>query len=398
MEYSEYILKLINKDKFIKEWIKEKYREKSIIIYGKPGTGKTTIANFILKDFKIININIDFCKKKIILDDYLDMSLYKKSITMMFNDNIYKAIIFDDLTYIQNNDKSLFKSIINFSKKTNKNHPAIYIFNTINHKNIDIIYKKSYPINIKYTLNQYIDLTKKMFTYDDNDYDYKTLIEKSQYNFHNIKNNLEFYKTDVNIIQKYDKIENELELFIKSIFKKDIKEIYNSSQTDYIIIGLNILENCVTWIYNSNLSKKDKIILLNEIYYHNYLGDILLSKIHIYSDWDLIEHLITNIIVKPILLLNHKKIKISNIIYNKYISKCIIYTYNRKLLIYHSLNYEILQFLYKMIFEYIKCKSDENKKMINFYILKYIIPIKVLEKFHKFYIPKVKKINYKIFY
>ena len=121
MNCSEYILKLIHKDNFIKNWIKGKYKEKSIIIYGNPGTVKTTIANYILKDFTVININIDFCKKKIILDDYLDMSLYKKSITMMFNSsNIYKAILFDDLNYIQNNDKQLFKSIINFSKKENK--------------------------------------------------------------------------------------------------------------------------------------------------------------------------------------------------------------------------------------------------------------------------------------
>ena len=397
MNCSEYILKLIHKDNFIKKWIKGKYKEKSIIIYGNPGTGKTTIANYILKDFTVININIDFCKKKIILDDYLDMSLYKKSITMMFNSsNIYKAILFDDLNYIQNNDKQLFKSIINFSKKENKNHPIVYIFNSIKHKNIDLIYKRSYPINIKFNHHQYIDLTKKIF--NNGEYDYDTLIQKSHYNLHNIKNNLEFYKTNVNIIQEYDKVEYELDLFMKSLFNKNIKEIHNFSQSDYIIIGLNILENCIEWIEKSKLSKKDKINLINDIYYHNYLGDIYLTKIHIYLDWDLIEHLITNIIVIPIILLNHKKVKITNINYNKYISKCIIYTHNRKLLTSNFLDYEILQFLYEMISEYYELKSDKKRMEIKSYISNFMNPLKVIEKFHKFYIPKVKKMNYNIFY
>ena len=60
---------------------------------------------------------------------------------MMFDSNTYKALIIDDIFYIQNNDKKLFKSILNFSKNKITNHPIIYIFNNINHKNLKLIIK-----------------------------------------------------------------------------------------------------------------------------------------------------------------------------------------------------------------------------------------------------------------
>ena len=70
-------------------------------------------------------------KSGIILEDFLNSSLYKKSITMMFSDNKYKSLIIDDLYYIQNNDKKLYKSIINFSKQNSNKHPIIYIFDIL---------------------------------------------------------------------------------------------------------------------------------------------------------------------------------------------------------------------------------------------------------------------------
>ena len=139
-DHSEYIIKLLHKKNVVRDWISNKYKENPIIIYGVSGTGKTSLANYILKDFTKITINLDFCKSGKPLNEYLDMSLYKKSITMMFdNKNTNKAILFDDLNYIQEYDKKLFKQIIDFSKKKIKDHPIIYIFNHINHKNIQQI-------------------------------------------------------------------------------------------------------------------------------------------------------------------------------------------------------------------------------------------------------------------
>ena len=63
--HSEYIIKLLHKKNVIRDWTSGKYKQKPIIIYGSSGTGKTSLANYILKDFTKITINLDFCKKKI---------------------------------------------------------------------------------------------------------------------------------------------------------------------------------------------------------------------------------------------------------------------------------------------------------------------------------------------
>ena len=54
------------------------------------------------------------------------------------NKNTFKSIIFDDLEFIQQNDKKNFQSILEFSKRNKKNHPIIYITNSIHHKNINL--------------------------------------------------------------------------------------------------------------------------------------------------------------------------------------------------------------------------------------------------------------------
>ena len=130
-ENIQFIIKKLNKKTFIQKWINGLYKQKPIMIYGNPGTGKTTLANYILREFTIININLDFHKSNVDLISYLDHHFYKKSIIMMFQKkkNIFKAIIFDDLDFIINYDKKIFKSIIEFSKKKITNNPIIYITN-----------------------------------------------------------------------------------------------------------------------------------------------------------------------------------------------------------------------------------------------------------------------------
>ena len=80
--------------------------------------------------------------------------------------------------------------------------------------------------------------------------------------------------------------------------------------------------------------------------------------------------------------MNKEKI---NFEYNKYISKCIIYTYNNKLLNNDGLNGDILSYLYYLIKEYTNVKSLENMNNLKRYIEYYTIPLKVIEKFMKYY-------------
>ena len=91
---NDYILKCTDNQKLADTWINGKYKIKPLIIYGNPGTGKTSIAKHILKDRTIVHITSDLCKANIDFEGYLKLSLYKQSITMMFSDNsIYLSLI-----------------------------------------------------------------------------------------------------------------------------------------------------------------------------------------------------------------------------------------------------------------------------------------------------------------
>ena len=48
-----------------------KYKEKSLVLYGLPGTGKTTIADYILKDWVKVYIKSDFCRLSSLLPSCL---------------------------------------------------------------------------------------------------------------------------------------------------------------------------------------------------------------------------------------------------------------------------------------------------------------------------------------
>ena len=103
---SEYILKITDNTQVVKKWTEGGYKQKPLIILGNNGFGKSCLANYVLRNYVNILISISSCKKNLSLEDYLNSSLYKKSITMMFDpDNVYKSLIFDDLNDIQKNDK-----------------------------------------------------------------------------------------------------------------------------------------------------------------------------------------------------------------------------------------------------------------------------------------------------
>ena len=386
----KYIIKILDIKDIIHEWLnQEEYRIKPLVIYGGPGTGKTTLANYILRDWVKIIINIDMSKSGIILEDFLNSSLYKKSITMMFSDNKYKSLIIDDLYYIQINDKKLYKSIINFSKQNSNNHPVIYIFDTINHKSILHVINNSFKININYKNSQIKYIVKNYFIKDKKIpiNELNNLINNSNKNFHNIINNIKFYKGNYNTIHKYDTTENELSLFIRNILDMDnINDLYLKAISDYNIIGLNILENIYDWLSQyKKINKKERILILNNIYNHMCYGDLILNKMYLINDWSLVDHVITNTIVYPYYMIKSKKIKVLNIEYNKYISRCIIYTYNNKLLSFFNFDNIKLSYIYDLILNYTIHKKEKDLDLIKNIINHYNLTLKFLEKFLKYY-------------
>lgn len=403
-QFSEEIIKIIHKKTFINEWKKTKFKKKPLIIFGNNGTGKSFLADYILKDTTIIKIDIEFCKNKINFIDFLNMSFNKKSIKMMFkNDNKNnhrKSIIIDDLNYIQKNDKTLFKSICDWTKNITdiKNHKIIFICNKISNKHILSIYKKCFPINIQFNLTNITFLTKRFLLKDENLTEelIKENIKKSKYNLHIIKNNLNFHKDNVENIQEIN-IEQEDTLVIMNnlIEKKDINYTYQNSVNDYNILGLNFLENCGGIInYNPKIRNTENDKKLKDIIniYHSLVrGDNLYTNIYNEHSWDNIESIITLHVYVPL----HYYIKYCDkinkypVIYNKYLSHSIIYTHNSKLLLENKYKLIDLFNIYNLCVKYHDTFNfKEKKEIINKakeIIICKNIDIKILNKFVKYY-------------
>lgn len=379
--YGEEILTLLNKKNFVKKWIKGKYKEKPITIYGSHGIGKTMLSEYILKDFITIKIDVESCKKISSLDDFLKLSLYKKSITMMFDkETRIKALVFDDLKIIQANDKNLFKQIVDFSKKKCP-FPVIYIFQDLNNKNFQAIYNISYPINIIISLSNMKNIINKY--YDVKNINLNELIRKSSSNFHSIKVNLEFHKKNTKNINIYDKKYDDLFDIIKLLSKShDINDYYRYGSSDYHILSLHILENCIDWIYDSGNNNLKNNLLINKIYNSISIGDYLYNTLYSFNNWDIINHIITNSIVIPMNIIKKNKIKITSTNYNRYISRSIIYTYNVKLLNTNNIDVYLLSKIYGLM-------KNENYDLLIYYIQKYSIVQKIFEKFLKYYDYKI---------
>jgi hypothetical protein len=393
-ELSEEIINSFNKKTFINQWLSYKYKEKSLAIYGLPGTGKTTIADYILKDWVKVYIKSDFCKLSRNLEDFLNDTLYKKSITMMFNDKVYKSLIIDDIYYIQLNDKKLFKSIIQFSKEKDKKNPIIYIFNSIN-KNVKTIITKCFPFKIDFTIDFLSSLVKKYFLSGFDRKDIIELVTKSNCNLHNIKVNIDFYKNDFSKINIYDNINEELSQHINTIIKmKNIDDIYNNSYSDYMVIGMNLLDSISDFLKTANLTKSEKIKIIYEVYKNNSISDSIYRILNETNDWNSIDHIMTFNTLSTIYYIQKFNLSLENIPYTKYISKSIIFIHKNKVL---NTNIEDVEYLYELIEKFLSRNEKETFNKIKSYILYFNIDMTVAETFLK-YFKNYNKDKIKIFY
>ena len=401
------LLNKLNKKNDIDEWLHSKYKIKPLIIYGNSGLFKSSLSNYILRNLSKVIIDIEFCKSNHSFIDFINLTLYKFSIKMMYENNKFnhKSLIVDDLNHIMKNDKKLFKSFIKWfhSLKTYKN-PMIFICNSINHQQIRKIYDKCYPIHISFNENDCYYYTKNYFINHKiiNDNEIKLLIQKSNYNFNNIKINIDFYKDKYNRIQYYDiDYYDSLEKIKYLLKKNNIINYINYHNND--TIGLNILENC------SSLT--NDIFIIDKIYDNILLSDYI-NSILSYNNENIFSILVIFQITIPILLLknNYNKENLNTIIFNKYISKSIIYTHNNTLLntlnTLNTLNYKLIENIFSLFEEYLQENNSQKKKYIkknlNSFCMKYNISQneKIIMKYINYYsyFYKNTKINKKNIY
>ena len=363
------LLHILHKETFIKHWINKDYKTKPLLIYGNSGIFKSTLADYIIKDYSNIKIDIEFCKSKISFNEYIERSLNKYSIKMMFKDNKYniKSLIIDDLDYIYN-EKKLFNQIIDWIYNLNNYKiPIIFIINDIKLlKKIDGIF---YKLHIKLKDHEYNFFCETYFLNElkNKNINIKELLKKSNYNFNSLKNNLLFHKSKISNIQNYLCEEKNTINTLYKILNNDysIDELIIICSYNRQIISFNILENL------SNIT--NNINIIDKIYYNQVLYDNLYYDKLIFND---INYIYT--IIYPIYLLKNVKLFLKKeLIYNKYISKSIIYIYNSKIFNFNDI---IILYLYiKNNYE----KLDKNR--INELFDIYLVKKEKLIKFSKLY-------------
>ena len=355
------LIKIIDKPKIINNWLNNGYRDKMLMINGNNGLFKSSLSEHILTDYSVIKIDIEKCKVRFNFEEYISLSLEKLSIESLFfnKKKRIKALIIDDLNYILKTDKKLFSSISTWllKMKTIK-YPIICIVNDPDTNKIKKLLKKMNKIDIFLNDNEYYQLTQKYFINQElgltmEKKDIEKLINKSNYNFNSIKINISYIENkhgidNINkfLIQSRDNI-SLLKDLVNNYNDYDIDDILTKSIHDYNIISLNLIDNLVTIT--------DDLEIIDDIYYNYIIYDNYYYNNNYYNNKT--DIFLIYIIIYPIYLLRQNKI--TEMIYNKYICKSIIYIKNRSIN-----NIKIIDLFYRLEKE-INCESKNIYHKIN---------------------------------
>lgn len=269
---------------------------KPLLIYGLPGSGKTHLAEILLKNSVLLKIDAANLKNINDLKEYILNKIKKRNITLMFSEKkSTHGILIDDIHIFNSYDKKNFKHIINFIKD-NKfyNSKIILVCNKSFIKNKELLKCKIDKLECKYSYHEYYKICLKICKNKDIDLDsIDKKIYNSKYNFNAFLSECNDFKDSFK--DNYDG--NEI-ITQKILSKKyNISDIFRYCCGEEKVLFYNLIENL-----NSNYLELYNFISLfnkNEIMLDNYS--------------------LLNIPIMKINYLNNNKY--NSIVYNKYISK-----------------------------------------------------------------------------
>ena len=367
---SFFLTKKVIKD--INNWINKDFKKQFLFIHGKDACGKTSLAECILNKYKIIHINIDFFKEKCSIKDFLNLSLGKKNISMMFNKDIqHNAVIFDNLELFMKHNKNVLNDILSYLDKLNihkRNHPIIFISSNINHKIFKKLLQQCKFIEINYSQANIESITKKLLL-DKNielsNYDIKDLISKSDSKVTNIISNINV----LNLKNDYSDVYNYEDNFIED----SVKKIYSTNDFTDIIRYSQITNNLYFDILdNIHFMTKD-LDIIKKIYKSCCLAENV-NTYYIKNHIDLYDLFTTLSIIFPKYYLNNV-INQKKVVNNKYVSKSLIYISNERYLYNNKIDLNMMYLTHKIdepefikfIEEKYNIRECDQKKLKNTY-------------------------------
>lgn len=279
----------------LKNWLYTKDFSKRLIITGAIGSGKTTLAKLLLKDYTQITIS----NYEENIQDKIDSILSKRDISMMFNKSRqYKSLIFDNIIF------NSVKYIPLICNKCNSNIPIVFISDTFHKKyttyiknyiHIELYTTYTYTNTGDIFINDPIKLTMSLQKYNICDL-FKLLVNDYNIVMFNI---LEYIKDKVpiNILKKiyksciyYDNLEtfkiiHNIYDCKYSIFYSIIFPLYYCSNIFFTNVKYNsYISHSIIYTQMKNIYKKNTyemyIILLYLYVYHkhNYICKFTLNN------------------------------------------------------------------------------------------------------------------------
>ena len=232
-----------------------------LCIFGPPGSGKSTLANELLKDTIILTIDTSDIYKYKNINLYINDTLLKKNITLMFHQGKDRSLIIDDLHIFLKNDYHTFKSLIKYINQST-NYKIIITFNN----DLDI--------------NKYITIPYYMISLPDHPMMLSNILDdKIKYNnilnFNEKEKILKLMNGNIHKLNKYihnlkinDDMFDSINILMDKVIKNkySINELINISKGYEIFIGLNLLDSIDKYINIQNFSNNLPIIYKNCIY------------------------------------------------------------------------------------------------------------------------------------